>query len=214
MACADADMRITSDDRDRSEGDRTETAVMKYYQASEILPARKGPMDDLLKKQPAVLGVRNSCRYTTDPALFRPLTSLYLPADFNTSFPLPKVLEELKKFNCSVWTLILVLSLMRFNHKILSVRPFFVLIFLWNILFCRSCFLMYYTNIFLHHLYLFFMLRLQFWRLLLLLQLIIIIIISLLLLLIHRLLLKIMHIYIYRLFSGHESSPCNTIEIW
>lgn len=61
MACADADMRITGDEQDLWEAGRSEKPIMKYYQASEMLPKKKGPMDDLLQKQPAVLGVSSTC---------------------------------------------------------------------------------------------------------------------------------------------------------
>lgn len=61
MACADADMRITGDGQDLWEAGRSEKPIMKYYQASEMLPSKKGPIDDLLQKQPAVLGVSSTC---------------------------------------------------------------------------------------------------------------------------------------------------------
>lgn len=56
MACADADMRITGDEQDLWQAGRSEKPIMKYYQAAEMLPSKKGPMDELLQKQPAVLG--------------------------------------------------------------------------------------------------------------------------------------------------------------
>lgn len=75
MACADADMSISGDHHDLPGVGRSEMPIMKYYKASEMLPAKKGPLDELLQKQPAVLGVRNSCCYTSVATLFRPLTS-------------------------------------------------------------------------------------------------------------------------------------------
>lgn len=76
MACADADMSITGDDQDLWAAARSEVPVVKYYQASEMLPGKKAPLDELLRKQPAVLGVSDTCCDTSVLTLFRPLTSL------------------------------------------------------------------------------------------------------------------------------------------
>lgn len=58
MACADFDMDIQGADEDPSRPDRKEKSVLRYYQASELMPDNKSPLHDLLQKQPAVLGVR------------------------------------------------------------------------------------------------------------------------------------------------------------
>lgn len=58
MACANFDMDIHGADEEPGRPFRREP-VMQYYQASELLPENKGPLHDLLQKQPAVLGVKD-----------------------------------------------------------------------------------------------------------------------------------------------------------
>lgn len=58
MACADIDMDIQGDDEEPWTPDRRDPPMMQYYQATELMPDNKGPLHDLLQKQPAVLGVR------------------------------------------------------------------------------------------------------------------------------------------------------------
>ncbi|XP_039475671.1 uncharacterized protein si:ch211-269k10.4 isoform X1 [Oreochromis aureus] len=55
MACADVDMDIHDED-DRHRGGQREQPVVRYYQASEMIPDKKGPLHDLMQKHPAVLG--------------------------------------------------------------------------------------------------------------------------------------------------------------
>ncbi|XP_047454618.1 uncharacterized protein si:ch211-269k10.4 [Mugil cephalus] len=55
MACADIDMDILSDE-EPLRGDKRETTIARHYQATEMIPENKGPLHELLKKQPAVLG--------------------------------------------------------------------------------------------------------------------------------------------------------------
>ncbi|XP_070690952.1 uncharacterized protein [Pempheris klunzingeri] len=56
MACGDADMDIHGDDEEPSTADRREPLMIQCYQALELMPDNKGPLHDLLQKQPAVLG--------------------------------------------------------------------------------------------------------------------------------------------------------------
>ncbi|KAK2844486.1 hypothetical protein Q5P01_011145 [Channa striata] len=56
MACADVDMDIQSVDEGPCRRDDREQPMMRYYQASELMPDERGPLHDLLQKQPAVLG--------------------------------------------------------------------------------------------------------------------------------------------------------------
>lgn len=56
MACADADMDIHEVDVEPRRAGRREPPVIRQYQATEIIPDNKGPLHDLLQKQPAVLG--------------------------------------------------------------------------------------------------------------------------------------------------------------
>lgn len=58
MACAEVDMEIEGDYEEGSMSDHRDTAMIRYYQASELLPDNRGPLHGLLQKQPAVLGVR------------------------------------------------------------------------------------------------------------------------------------------------------------
>ncbi|KAG7242096.1 hypothetical protein INR49_024142 [Caranx melampygus] len=52
MACADPDMNIHGEREEYEEP----SAVEQQYMATEFLPEEKGPLHDLLQKQPAVLG--------------------------------------------------------------------------------------------------------------------------------------------------------------
>lgn len=70
MACADADMSITGDDQNLRGAGRSDEPIVKYYQASEMLPGKSGSLDDLLQKQPAALGVRNICSHTSVVTFF------------------------------------------------------------------------------------------------------------------------------------------------
>ncbi|XP_041650012.1 uncharacterized protein si:ch211-269k10.4 [Cheilinus undulatus] len=56
MACADVDMEIQGEEMEPLRAGRREAPIVRHYQASELLPQPKGPLHDLLKKQPAVLG--------------------------------------------------------------------------------------------------------------------------------------------------------------
>ncbi|XP_041726738.1 uncharacterized protein si:ch211-269k10.4 [Coregonus clupeaformis] len=68
MACADIPMDILGPEAEaeaeaeaeeqeyEEAGDQRGEALIKYYQAAELMPAPKGPLHDLLLKQPAVLG--------------------------------------------------------------------------------------------------------------------------------------------------------------
>lgn len=56
MACADVDMDIHGADEEPMRPGRRE--LIRHYQAVELMPDKKGPLHDLLQKQPAVLGVR------------------------------------------------------------------------------------------------------------------------------------------------------------
>ncbi|KAM6936495.1 uncharacterized protein PEZ65_006589 isoform 1-T2 [Lycodopsis pacificus] len=56
MACADVDMDIHGDDQAPGRARQREPPTMLHYKASELMPDYKGPLHDLLQKQPAVLG--------------------------------------------------------------------------------------------------------------------------------------------------------------
>ncbi|CAJ1062107.1 uncharacterized protein si:ch211-269k10.4 [Xyrichtys novacula] len=56
MACADIDMDIHGEDEDLHRAGRREHTLVRHYQATELVPGVKGPLHDLLQKQPAVLG--------------------------------------------------------------------------------------------------------------------------------------------------------------
>lgn len=58
MACADVDMDIHGDEEETHRAGRRESPIVRHYQATELMPGVKGPLHDLLQKQPAVLGVR------------------------------------------------------------------------------------------------------------------------------------------------------------
>lgn len=55
MACADIDMNIQRAEEESGTVNQTK-ALIRFYQASELLPDVKGPLHELLQKQPAVLG--------------------------------------------------------------------------------------------------------------------------------------------------------------
>lgn len=56
MACADIDMDIHEADEGAQRGGQRPAVKVQHYQATELEPERKGPLHDLLQKQPAVLG--------------------------------------------------------------------------------------------------------------------------------------------------------------
>ncbi|KAM9724357.1 uncharacterized protein ACNS7B_019438 [Menidia menidia] len=59
MACADVDMDIVDDEQPPGAGGREAPPpprLLQYYQATEMLPDEYGPLHNLIKKQPAVLG--------------------------------------------------------------------------------------------------------------------------------------------------------------
>ncbi|XP_053182853.1 uncharacterized protein si:ch211-269k10.4 [Scomber japonicus] len=56
MACADVDMDIHGDDNDQHRSGLRMPPQMQYYQATELVPDKEGPLHSLLQKQPAVLG--------------------------------------------------------------------------------------------------------------------------------------------------------------
>lgn len=61
MACADVDMDIHAAAREADPGERAdpgEAPNIWRYRASEMMPEKRGPLHDLLQKQPAAFGVR------------------------------------------------------------------------------------------------------------------------------------------------------------
>ncbi len=61
MASADVDMDIHGADEEPDSADwGNPTTTRYYYRALEIMPDNKGPLHELLQKQPAVLGVRGA----------------------------------------------------------------------------------------------------------------------------------------------------------
>ncbi|XP_069393223.1 uncharacterized protein [Paralichthys olivaceus] len=56
MACADVNMDIQGADEESIRMNRRELPLVQQYQAAELLPEAKGPLHNLLQKQPAVLG--------------------------------------------------------------------------------------------------------------------------------------------------------------
>ncbi|XP_035862155.1 uncharacterized protein si:ch211-269k10.4 [Sander lucioperca] len=56
MACADIDMDIHEADVATRRAELREPPLVRHYQATELVPDNKGPLHDLLQKQPAVLG--------------------------------------------------------------------------------------------------------------------------------------------------------------
>lgn len=57
MACADVNMDIQAFEDAPLRAEEREEPVIQYYRAMEFVPDQKGPLHDLLHKQPAVLGV-------------------------------------------------------------------------------------------------------------------------------------------------------------
>ncbi|XP_067367355.1 uncharacterized protein si:ch211-269k10.4 isoform X2 [Channa argus] len=57
MARADVDMDIQDAYEDPQQRLDSIEPMIRYYQASELVPDNKGPLHDLLQKQPAVLGM-------------------------------------------------------------------------------------------------------------------------------------------------------------
>ncbi|KAM6995704.1 uncharacterized protein LKV04_007858 isoform 2-T2 [Tautogolabrus adspersus] len=57
MACADFDMEIQGAEEEPLRAGRREPPTVRYYQATDLKPEVKGPLHDLLQKQPAVLGM-------------------------------------------------------------------------------------------------------------------------------------------------------------
>lgn len=58
MACADVDMNIHGAAEEPGGADRREAPKIWCYRPSEVIPERRGPLHDLLQKQPAAFGVR------------------------------------------------------------------------------------------------------------------------------------------------------------
>nr|XP_040021378.1 uncharacterized protein si:ch211-269k10.4 [Gasterosteus aculeatus aculeatus] len=56
MACADVNMDIQAFEDAPLRAEEREEPVIQYYRAMEFVPDQKGPLHDLLHKQPAVLG--------------------------------------------------------------------------------------------------------------------------------------------------------------
>ncbi|XP_044063350.1 uncharacterized protein si:ch211-269k10.4 [Siniperca chuatsi] len=56
MACADIDLDIHGADEEPRRAGQSEPLMVRCYQAVELMPDDKGPLHDLLQKQPAVLG--------------------------------------------------------------------------------------------------------------------------------------------------------------
>ncbi|XP_065813802.1 uncharacterized protein si:ch211-269k10.4 isoform X2 [Labrus bergylta] len=57
MACASFDMDIQGAEEELLRAGRREPPILQYYQATAVEPDVKGPLHDLLQKQPAVLGM-------------------------------------------------------------------------------------------------------------------------------------------------------------
>lgn len=64
MACADVDMDIQAAEEPGG-ADRGEAPKIWRYRASEVIPEKRGPLHDLLQKQPAALGVRTADTLST-----------------------------------------------------------------------------------------------------------------------------------------------------
>jgi len=60
MACANVDMDIHGVGQAPRRAAPREPPMIWHYQASELMPDHKGPLHDLLQKQPAVLGVSDT----------------------------------------------------------------------------------------------------------------------------------------------------------
>ncbi|XP_035806509.2 uncharacterized protein si:ch211-269k10.4 [Amphiprion ocellaris] len=56
MARADIDMDIHKDEDPHTRSSQRDPLIIQQYQATEMMPDKKGPLYDLLQKQPAVLG--------------------------------------------------------------------------------------------------------------------------------------------------------------
>lgn len=56
MACANMEMDIVSEEQRTLRAEGEDWAAVRQYQATELMPEVKGPLHDLLQKQPAVLG--------------------------------------------------------------------------------------------------------------------------------------------------------------
>lgn len=65
MACADVDMDIHGAAEEPDEADHGEAPKIWCYRPSEVIPEKKGPLHDLLQKQPAAFGVRTSNTLST-----------------------------------------------------------------------------------------------------------------------------------------------------
>lgn len=65
MACADIDMDIHGAAEEPDEADHGEAPKIWCYRATEVIPEKKGPLHDLLQKQPAAFGVRTSNTLST-----------------------------------------------------------------------------------------------------------------------------------------------------
>lgn len=64
MACANVDMDIHGAE-ETGEVDCKQARKIWYYRPLEMIPERKGPLHDLLQKQPASFGVRTSDTLST-----------------------------------------------------------------------------------------------------------------------------------------------------
>lgn len=60
MACADVDMDLHTAAEEPGEADYKEALKVWRYKALEVIPEERGPLHNLLRKQPAALGVRAS----------------------------------------------------------------------------------------------------------------------------------------------------------
>lgn len=65
MACADVDMNIHGAAEEPGGADHGEDPNIWRYQAVEVIPEKRGPLHDLLQKQPAAFGVRTSDTLST-----------------------------------------------------------------------------------------------------------------------------------------------------
>lgn len=85
MACADVDMEIHGAAEEPGGADRGQPAEIWSYRASEVVPKPRGPLHDLLQKQPAEFGVRTSdtlsaCSYCPSGTLITEFTEMETPA--------------------------------------------------------------------------------------------------------------------------------------
>lgn len=65
MACADVNMEIHGGAEDPDEADPREAPKIWRYRATEVVPEQRGPLHNLLQKQPALFGVRTSDTLST-----------------------------------------------------------------------------------------------------------------------------------------------------